>query len=409
MLISKIGKEVAKKTNYQLMPIISKYRPPKLDTNKFYKQEFKFFNVPQNEQMVANMNLVQNAKQHANEFVKNFKKEIDLEIIKSKQEEDAKSYYKRLTEKISNKTLLTNILTLLSFSALVYFDINSEKKIKSIKSPIKSSLKTETKTIEKIKNLFFSIIERIKDFSIFLYNSLKETFNIFIKIPKISYKYITYILEQLDKIYNVSELANNLYNFNILCKNIIIITSKQTIKLIAGFSTVVYKFARLAGGKIGEIAINNLIMFKNLFALPNVNKEELFATFNNFIKYLGLEIILIKARQLVGLKDVPKNEMSIFENNFKKLYEDFKDYFTENINNKLTKQEKKANEEYDGFINKILSLNNPIAKKLVEKIKTSSDETKNYLYFQINKLYEKYKNVKDDAIIKEYQYLINLP
>ena len=155
MLISKIGKEVAKKTNYQLMPIISKYRPPKLDTNKFYKQEFKFFNVPQNEQMVANMNLVQNAKQHANEFVKNFKKEIDLEIIKSKQEEDAKSYYKRLTEKISNKTLLTNILTLLSFSALVYFDINSEKKIKSIKSPIKSSLKTETKTIEKIKNLFF--------------------------------------------------------------------------------------------------------------------------------------------------------------------------------------------------------------------------------------------------------------
>jgi len=29
--------------------------------------------------------------------------------------------------------------------------------------------------------------------------------------------------------------------------------------------------------------------------------------------------------------------------------------------------------------------------------------------FQINKLYEKYKNVKDDAIIKEYQYLINLP
>lgn len=409
MLISKIGKEVAKKTNYQLMPIISKYRPPKLDTNKYYKQEFKFFNVPQNEQMVANMKIVQNAKQHAKEFLKNFNNEINLEIIKSKQEEDAKSYYKRLTEKISNKTLLTNILTLLSFSALVYLDINSEKKIKSIKSSIKEDVITETKTIEKIKNLFFSIIERIKDFSIFLYNSLKETFNIFIKIPKISYKYITYILEQLDKIYNVSELANNLYNFNILCKNIIIITSKQTIKLIASFSTVVYKFARLAGGKIGEIAINNLIMFKNLFALPNVNKEELFATFNNFIKYLGLEIILIKARQLVGLKDVPKNEMNIFENNFKKLYEDFKDYFTENINNKLIKQEKKANEEYDGFINKILSLNNPIAKKLVEKIKNSSDETKNYLYFQINKLYEKYKNVKDDAIIKEYQYLINLP
>ena len=44
MLISRIGKELGKKNYNKLGPIISKYNPPKLNVNKFYKNEFKFYN-----------------------------------------------------------------------------------------------------------------------------------------------------------------------------------------------------------------------------------------------------------------------------------------------------------------------------------------------------------------------------
>jgi len=414
MLISKVGekalnfKQIAKQNvapvkqvlnNGKLGPVNTNYNPPVLNLNKY--NPFKFYDVPINNNKLQ----MENAKKHQNDFVKNLKKNYELQELKNYD----KKYYKELNDKITNKILITNILTILSFSSLVYLGISSEKKYPSIKSTPQSEKKIAE--ISFIRKLFNSIIEKIMSINIVLYNSLKMTFNILIKIPNISFQFIKLILVGISKIADINLYVKALNNFNIMCNNIIVTTSEGTKRVINNITTIINNFARLVTNTTGDIAIYNLNIFLRLLRLPTVNKQELLTKMKNYVYNLGLEIIIMKSKQLMGykeIKEISKSQLDIFQENISKLVKDSGEYFTENFNSTLKKLEETANKNYDSFINKISSLKNPVSQKLINKFNESSSEIKDYLYVEINNIMDKYKN-NDDTIIKEYQYLINLP
>lgn len=414
MLISKVAekalnfKQFAKQNvapvkqvlnNGKLGPVNPNYNPPVLNLNKY--NPFKFYEVPQNNNKLQ----MENAKKHQNDFVKNLKKNYEMQELKNYD----KKYYKELNNKITNKILITNILTILSFSSLVYLGISSEKKYPSIKNTPQSEKKIAE--ISFIRKLFNSIIEKIMSINIVLYNSLKVTFNILIKIPNISFQFIKLILVGISKIADINLYIKALNNFNIMCNNIIVTTSEGTKRVINNITTTINNFARLVTNTTGDIAIYNLNIFLRLLRLPTVNKQELLTKMKLYVDYLGLEIIIMKSKQLMGykeIKEIPKSQLDIFQENISKLVKDSGEYFTENFNSTLKKLEETANKNYDSFINKISSLKNPVSQKLINKFNESSSEMKDYLYVEINNIMDKYKN-NDDTIIKEYQYLINLP
>ena len=289
---------------------------------------------------------------------------------------------------------------------MVYLGISSEKKYPSIKSTPQSEKKIAE--ISFIRKLFNSIIEKIMSINIVLYNSLKMTFNILIKIPNISFQFLKLILVGISKIADINLYVKALNNFNIMCNNIIVTTSEGTKIVINNITTTINNFARLVTNTTGDIAIYNLNIFLRLLRLPTVNKQELLTKMKNYVYNLGLEIIIMKSKQLMGFKEIPKSQLDIFQDNINKLVKDSGEYFTENFNSTLKKLEETANKNYDSFINKISSLKNSVSQKLINKFNESSSEIKDYLYVEINNIMDKYKN-NDDTIIKEYQYLINLP
>lgn len=237
------------------------------------------------------------------------------------------------------------------------------------------------------------------------------TFNILIKIPNISFQFIKLILIGISKIADINLYVKALNNFNIMCNNIIVTTSEGTKRVINNITTTINNFARLVTNTTGDIAIYNLNIFLRLLRLPTVNKQELLTKMKNYVYNLGLEIIIMKSKQLMGykeIKEISKSQLDIFQENISKLLKDSEEYFTENFNSTLKKLEETANKNYDSFINKISSLKNPVSQKLINKFNESSSEIKDYLYVEINNIMDKYKN-NDDTIIKEYQYLINLP
>jgi hypothetical protein len=369
------------------------------DEKKFYPQIFTDFKIN---------DLTSLAKYYfmPNNVDKAFLEYTAEKILKDKQPNEKgenvkqnKEDFNILTKNITNKILIANIILILSIGTLIYLDINNNDiqpydDFNPFKLPIKKEeteeIITEEKSlINRLIDKFYEIINKIRNIKTGLYNSLKNNFKILISLPNISYNYILFIFESINKIRDINLYYKTLNNFNILCKNIIIGTSEETKKLIGSFKTIIGNYVRLSSNKLGNIAINNFNIFLRLLNLPNVNKEELIGLFNNYIKSLRPELIIINLKELAKLikenhfenvrrlqqRENP-NLVLINMDQIAEFQKDSMEYAMQNknsdnitiaTNNKLLEKERDAKEGIYDYINSYFSKNKIVNERETKK------------------------------------------
>ncbi len=318
-----------------------------------------------------------------------------------------KEDFNLLTKNIKNKILIANIILILTFGTLVHLDTNysdinitdDEELIKNLLLPKKSQpeIIVNEENINSLKDKFYEVIEKIKSFNISLYNSLKNNFNRIISLPEISYNYIKSILENINKIRDINLYKKALNNFNLLCINIIIVSSETTKNLISSFKNIITNYISLTSSKIGNIAKNNFNIFLRLFSLPNINKQELLNSFINYIKSLRPQIIIIKLKELAKL---------IKENHFKNLkVKQTVMYHPNNIEDTIEEEYP----EYQRSITQYIKLNKEAENSSVElnkNLKEKESQAKDGFYNYVSSLFSK-NEIKNDKETKKavYDYL----
>lgn len=387
--------------NANIVPVENEVANFKLNKLKLTDYAKKYYEKLMKNNNLVNENLMYYTKaQRESILLKEINKEYDL-------------YFRRLTNKIYSAILISNIIVIFSFvGALEYMSKPIEKVaidkntldmdiIQS--SEIKESSIKENMEVKNLIDKFNLIIENIKNISVGLYNSLKDNFNRVMNISNINYEYFNSILDNISEIKNVNLYEKILNEFNILCNNIVIISSEETYKIISNFKLIVEKYASLTSTTLGNIAKDNFEKFLKLMELPNINLQKLLASNNIYYKNLYLELLSFKGNQLLENKDISENDKKQFNENLQNITKQAENS-SEIMNNELEKKIKITSDNNEGFIKKLLSYGDKVPEviNIIEKFdKIKDPKMKQLMLFNINSVLaynnDKVKGLKEIA------------
>jgi hypothetical protein len=330
---------------------------------------------------------------------------------------NAEEYFNKLTNKLTNLVVITNVMVILTLALTIDYmtkpieniGINKEKIDLDILIPVEP-LVTSPKKQELIKTItdtFNIIIEKIKNTSKDLYNSLKDNFNRIVKLSNVNYDYIKSILENIGNIQDINKYKEALNNFNIYCTNLIILSSEETKKIINNSKLIIDEYASFASTKLGNLAKDNYDKFLTLIKLPNVNFEKTFASMINYLKNLHLELLLVKGKEYINLMPQNNETKQLTENieNTTKNADTTSEIMNKELENKI-KQQKKNEEE---LIRNVVSLQKeyPELIAVIEKFdKEKNTDKKMTMYYMINNsliVSPKNKQVYINRLVNEFK------
>jgi hypothetical protein len=310
----------------------------------------------------------------------------------------------KLLNKIDNDTLIASLFSIITIGITLYNiknnilekyqtivddnDNNNETIINYLEDKDLEIIPEKQGIIADIMDKFNFILEKIKNINSYFYNSLKDNFNRLVKIPDINFDYINAILDNINKNKNIEDIKESLNDFNIFCKNNIILASKESVRIINEFGTIIDKYVSLVSPELGNVAKNNYNKFLKLIKEPNVNLENLYISFMKYAIYLPYEVISSKGKELVTTMTDKKEKMQLNEN-LDNISKEAISNNSEEMRKKLDEIEK--NQE---------KLNNNLVKRLI-KLKDKSPEI-----MDVIEQYNNEKNLKTKIFL--YHYLNNI-